>query len=130
MERELSYLNPEGFTVFTSYFHRKRGYCCESLCLHCPYGLTVKKFGLGVTPMDLNDRSGLIALLKKEFPGKILDDDNLTAYAITLKGYLCGFFLKVGSDKELLLREHFKDQDLTLQLIEKEMMALNKIEDQ
>ncbi len=23
--------------VFTAAFHRKRGYCCESGCRHCPY---------------------------------------------------------------------------------------------
>jgi hypothetical protein len=26
-----------GLTVFTSYFHLKRGYCCGSGCRHCPY---------------------------------------------------------------------------------------------
>ena len=26
------------FIVFTEAFLRKRGYCCESGCRHCPYG--------------------------------------------------------------------------------------------
>ncbi|HXI11076.1 MAG TPA: DUF5522 domain-containing protein [Thermoanaerobaculia bacterium] len=26
-----------GFVVFTESFLRKRGYCCESGCRHCPY---------------------------------------------------------------------------------------------
>ncbi|MGI9543588.1 MAG: DUF5522 domain-containing protein [Cyclobacteriaceae bacterium] len=32
------YLNEQGFMVFTKQYHIKRGYCCESGCLHCPYG--------------------------------------------------------------------------------------------
>jgi hypothetical protein len=26
------------FVVFTAAYHLRRGYCCESGCLHCPYG--------------------------------------------------------------------------------------------
>lgn len=25
--------------VFTARYHRRRGYCCENRCRHCPYGL-------------------------------------------------------------------------------------------
>jgi hypothetical protein len=25
--------------VFTAAYHLKRGYCCNSRCRHCPYGL-------------------------------------------------------------------------------------------
>lgn len=28
-----------GLFVFTSLYHKKRGFCCESGCRHCPYGL-------------------------------------------------------------------------------------------
>jgi hypothetical protein len=31
-----------GLMVFTEKFHRKRGYCCQSGCRHCPYGFKVK----------------------------------------------------------------------------------------
>ncbi|MDZ4715295.1 MAG: DUF5522 domain-containing protein [Cytophagales bacterium] len=27
-----------GFMVFTEAYHRRRGYCCQSGCRHCPYG--------------------------------------------------------------------------------------------
>jgi hypothetical protein len=27
-----------GKLVFTAAYHRKRGYCCNSRCRHCPYG--------------------------------------------------------------------------------------------
>lgn len=26
------------YLVFTEAYHRKRGYCCNSGCRHCPYG--------------------------------------------------------------------------------------------
>jgi hypothetical protein len=26
------------YLVFTEAYHRRRGYCCESGCRHCPYG--------------------------------------------------------------------------------------------
>jgi len=36
-EKEDYYLSKEGFIVFTEKYHLKRGYCCESNCLHCPW---------------------------------------------------------------------------------------------
>lgn len=37
MLKEDHYINEEGKTVFTEEFHLKRGYCCGSGCLHCPF---------------------------------------------------------------------------------------------
>lgn len=31
-----------GRMVLTQEYHLKRGYCCQSGCLHCPYGFTQK----------------------------------------------------------------------------------------
>jgi hypothetical protein len=31
------YFNSRGLMVFTAAYHLKRGYCCGSGCLHCPY---------------------------------------------------------------------------------------------
>jgi hypothetical protein len=36
------YYSPEGYIVFTESYHRKRGYCCQSGCKHCPYGYDKK----------------------------------------------------------------------------------------
>lgn len=36
------YLSPEGYTVFTESYHKKRGYCCKNGCKHCPYGYDKK----------------------------------------------------------------------------------------
>ncbi|HQQ98115.1 MAG TPA: DUF5522 domain-containing protein [Cyclobacteriaceae bacterium] len=32
-----------GYMVFTEAYHRKRGYCCQSGCRHCPYGFKKEK---------------------------------------------------------------------------------------
>ena len=32
------YFNDEGRMVFTFNYLKKRGYCCENGCKHCPYG--------------------------------------------------------------------------------------------
>ena len=37
------YLNEEGFMVFTKEYHLKRGFCCKSGCLHCPWGYKKEK---------------------------------------------------------------------------------------
>ncbi len=34
----LDYYLEGGKFVFTSEYHLKRGYCCNSKCRHCPYG--------------------------------------------------------------------------------------------
>jgi len=31
------YLNDKGFMVFTAAYLKKRGYCCQNGCKHCPY---------------------------------------------------------------------------------------------
>ncbi|MFN3487635.1 MAG: DUF5522 domain-containing protein [Emticicia sp.] len=31
------YYYENGFLVFTSEYHLKRGYCCKNGCRHCPY---------------------------------------------------------------------------------------------
>jgi hypothetical protein len=37
------YFNENGLMVLTKDYHLKRGSCCKSGCLHCPYGFTNKK---------------------------------------------------------------------------------------
>lgn len=38
VEGEDYYINEQGMFVFTAEYHKKRGYCCQSGCKHCPYG--------------------------------------------------------------------------------------------
>ncbi|MEP6820097.1 MAG: DUF5522 domain-containing protein [bacterium] len=37
LQEGIDYYLENGLLVFTAAFLRKRGYCCESGCRHCPY---------------------------------------------------------------------------------------------
>ena len=37
------YFNEDGNLVFTKEYHLKRGYCCKSGCINCPYGFNKNK---------------------------------------------------------------------------------------
>ena len=39
----VDYYLENGRWVFTAFYLRKRGYCCESGCRHCPYGFRKTK---------------------------------------------------------------------------------------
>ncbi|NVJ45781.1 MAG: hypothetical protein HWE21_02310 [Cytophagia bacterium] len=32
------YIDDNGLLVFTAHYLKKRGYCCQNGCRHCPYG--------------------------------------------------------------------------------------------
>lgn len=36
-EDDLDFYYEGPYLVFTEAYHRRRGYCCESGCRHCPY---------------------------------------------------------------------------------------------
>lgn len=36
----LDYYFDDGLMVLTAHFLKKRGYCCENGCRHCPYGFS------------------------------------------------------------------------------------------
>jgi len=46
-------INDNGDLVFTAHYHLKRGYCCQSACLNCPYGF-VQKTNPDI-PAEFND---------------------------------------------------------------------------
>ncbi len=37
LSKDEYYKSKEGHVVFTKKYHLKRGYCCNSNCIHCPY---------------------------------------------------------------------------------------------
>ncbi len=54
LEKDTDYtINDNGDLVFTAHYHFKRGYCCQSACLNCPYGFTQKTDPL--IPAEFND---------------------------------------------------------------------------
>lgn len=117
MEKELSYLTPEGYTVFTSQFLKNKGTCCKSACLHCPYGYTLKKHGLEFSPATENDFSLIEEMVSPSLEWKTFLPDNIQI--IKIKGTVCGFFLKNHIViKHLFLKPHFQNQDLSKEMVE------------
>ncbi|RNI30120.1 hypothetical protein EFA69_11480 [Rufibacter immobilis] len=52
------YFNEQGLMVFTEQYHRRRGYCCRSGCLHCPYGYRKKGPNNPETGSDTTGKTG------------------------------------------------------------------------
>lgn len=121
MEKELSYLTPEGYTVFTSQFLKNKGTCCKSACLHCPYGYTLKKCGLEFTEVSEHDHGLVDNIIEASGqPGvewKTFLPENIRI--IKIKGTVCGVFLKNHIViKHLFLLPHFQNQDLSKAMVE------------
>jgi hypothetical protein len=51
------YTNDEGLMTFTREYHLKRGHCCQSGCLNCPYEFANKKSP--ETPAELKTKEPL-----------------------------------------------------------------------
>ncbi len=119
-QNELSYVSPEGHTVFTSKFLKNRGTCCKSACTHCPYGYTLKKLGLQfqeVTVADfptidlINSETNTNLEWKSFLPGHV--------QLMLLKGQVCGYMLKTTLVvKHVVLKPHFQHQGLSKEIIE------------
>lgn len=117
MEKELSYLTPEGYTVFTSQFLKNKGTCCKSACLHCPYGYTLKKHGLEFSNVTDEDIPMIETLITPSIEWKTFLPENIKI--IKIKGVVCGFFLKNHIViKHLFLKPHFQNQDLSKEMVE------------
>jgi len=101
----------------TASTHKSRGSCCKSGCIHCPYGFTLKKFGLQFK--DITDSNKQAAqnltndmLVIGEFP---LSDYKI----VTLKDIVCAV---IRVDKlfvrEMSLRVGFTEQGISKELVE------------
>lgn len=120
MQKELSYLTPEGFTVFTSHYLKNKGTCCKSACLHCPYGFTIKKLGLQFKAVTEED-SELVEEILKENSASAEWRSFLPEHAqfVILKEKVAGLMLKNHIVvKSLFLRPHFQHQNLSKELVE------------
>jgi hypothetical protein len=120
MQKELTYLSPEGHTVFTSHYLKNRGTCCRAGCLHCPYGFTLKKFGLQFEEVKAED-FGLVESILEE-AGHQIDWHSFWPEHLRLvkiKNQVCGFILKNNLViKHLFLRPHFQHQGLSKEMVE------------
>lgn len=136
---ELSYINESGHNVFTSQYYLNRGTCCKSNCLHCPYGTTLKNFGLQFKSIDHEsltlaveivgdpnntDKQSLASdLLSNAFGGgkkkTVLDSKTRDNFRfVLLKDFICGV-VEISSlgVKELYLRKHFRNQGLSRDVV-------------
>jgi hypothetical protein len=121
MSNDLSYLDENGNTVFTAKYLQKRGSCCKSACVHCPYGFTLKKHGLQFREVleadfalleEIMRRSGTTAVDWKSFwPEHVR--------LIEIKSRTCGFFLKNNLVlKHVYLLPEFQHQELSKEMVE------------
>lgn len=118
---ELTYINSEGHTVFTSQFLKNRGTCCKSACLHCPYGYTLKKHGLEFREPLEEDYSLIETMLLESGKGPVDWKAFLPGNVrlILIKNQVCGFFLKNHIViKHLYLKPYFEHQNLSKEMVE------------
>ncbi|MCK5883806.1 MAG: hypothetical protein KAG61_08970 [Bacteriovoracaceae bacterium] len=136
---ESHYLNPEGKRIATAEYHRNRGTCCKSSCLHCPYGETLRRDGLKFKPLDgptFNQAKDLLSLGEEEifdvakmllaegygkkssFP--ILSELNRNQFRLVeLNGHECGVIHLCGDEvSNLLLHPRFRDQGLNREIVD------------
>jgi hypothetical protein len=121
MEKVLSYVTPEGFTVFTSQFLKNRGTCCKSACLHCPFGYTLKKLGLQFREAVPGDEEKISEIILAS--GSVEPDWKSFMPAnvqfLEIKGTVCGVMMKNHIVvKHVFLLPHFKNQGLDKDIIE------------
>ncbi len=127
-----SYQNKEGYTVMTSSFLKKRGSCCKSSCLHCPYGYTIKKPGLKLESMPSTPDQEILDLYNQIYGSQSIASSLLgNAFGkekkaeikdfnlLSLKGVFCGLALIQNNQvHKLILKDHFSDQGITKSFIE------------
>jgi hypothetical protein len=120
MNKEITYLNQEGNQVFTSTFLRQRKTCCKTGCLHCPYGHTIKKYGLKFRDLNEEDLGVVYDLLLKaheNFDVSQFSLDNIKL--MSLKDQVCGVIFKNHIViKKLVLLPEFQDQGISKELAE------------
>jgi hypothetical protein len=121
MQKELSYVTPEGFTVFTSQFLKNRGTCCKSACLHCPYGYTLKKLGIQFREAVSGDEEKIEKIIQAsgspnvEWKGFMPSNVQF----IEIKGTLCGVMMKNHIVvKHVFLLPHFQNQGIDKDIVE------------
>lgn len=101
-----------------SEFLKKRGHCCKSGCLHCPYGFTTKKYGIQFCKPDEVENSDL-ELLLNELKLNKEDIDLAHTKLIILKEVVVGLMVHNHIIvQKLFILEAFQSQSLSRELIE------------
>ncbi|MFZ4714628.1 MAG: DUF5522 domain-containing protein [Bacteriovoracaceae bacterium] len=116
-----SYLDQNGNSVFTSHYLKARKTCCKTACLHCPYGHTIKKMGIQFQDFssDRSQEAGEILAGHNKTFENIQNQDHANIKFIILKEKVIGLFVKNHIViKEFYLKERFRDQDISRELVE------------
>lgn len=122
------YTDENGNTIFKSAYYRKRGSCCKSSCLHCPYGYTLKTPGVKFEELNDSNFSQANEVYKKYFKqdditssllGSAFGNQNTPKLTkenfkvLSLKGFICGLVeFKQGKYFKHYLKEEFSDQGI------------------
>jgi hypothetical protein len=118
---ELFYINELGQQVWTSEYLKNKKTCCKSGCLHCPYGFSLKKFGIQfktIEDSELPQAQELMANLRTQVTDLASFPSQYRQW-ILLKEHLCGFFLSNHLViKHLFLKPEFQNQGLSKEMIE------------
>ncbi len=72
---QLTYLNEDGESVFTSTYLKNRGTCCRTNCLHCPYGFTIKNHPIEIVEMTTKQMKYANEIIRDTQP---VEQDELT----------------------------------------------------
>jgi hypothetical protein len=109
--------NYDPLASMTSSTHKSRGSCCKSGCIHCPYGYTVKKFGLKFEDVTESNKEPVMLLINNKLN---IEEFPLCDYKIvTLKDIECAV---IRVDKlfvrEMIIREGFNEQGISKELVE------------
>lgn len=96
---------------------RARNHCCKNRCVHCPYGFTMKTFGLKFVPvsdkyLDVAQKISNNSLNLVEYT---IDDYKI----VTLKGFYTAV-IRVDHMfvRDFYLLDDFNDQGITKEVVE------------
>ena len=111
----LSYVNKSGDHVFTSHYHRKRGSCCKSKCLHCPFGTTIKAYGLTFSEVtSKNEKIAQEILDHHKSKVEPVEESSAEAFTMDLFGKAFGNSSNLKKEKEayFLKKDDFNQFEL------------------
>jgi hypothetical protein len=94
-----------------------KGTCCKSGCIHCPYGFTIKKFGLKFMPITSDNIERISEITSEEIV--IAEQDYPFYFYVGLKDTLIGL-IKVDHlfVKKMYLHPNFQNQNISKELVE------------
>lgn len=128
-----------GEMVFSAHFLQKKGRCCKSTCLHCPFGHTLQKIDIEFRENNIDQKILEKTLIENEYnkPSSVADQllasnlgnkrktldlskiDSNDIRIMYLKNYIMGFvILKDKNIDKIFLSKHFQFQHIDMNLVQ------------